>query len=93
MLAYGLLRLAAVQRGRDGAAEDASADQILAGTMEPVTVGDGPYRTAPPIMAVVDTSDTGDGPAHKLGLPFPLAMPVVWFLCLRARRRDPRTPV
>jgi hypothetical protein len=40
-VAYGLLRLAAIER-RPGAAE--AADRIFNGTHEPLPVGDGPYR-------------------------------------------------
>jgi len=44
ILAYGLLRLGAIARGRDGRTEDAAADRILAGSHSTLAVGDGPYR-------------------------------------------------
>jgi hypothetical protein len=44
IVAYGLLRLAAVMRGRAGKDEDADADRILAGAHTALAVGEGPYR-------------------------------------------------
>lgn len=41
--AYGLLRLAALDRAPDA---NAAADRILAGEIEPLPAGDGPYREA-----------------------------------------------
>ncbi len=57
VIAYGLLRLAAVQRGKAGAEEDAGADQILAGRLEPTPFGDSPYRVAAPVAP--------DAPPHE----------------------------
>ena len=56
VLAYGLLRLAAAERGRAGAAEDGEADAILDGTQVPSGIVDGPYRGA-------QTAATGSAPS------------------------------
>ncbi len=45
VLAYGLLRLAALERRAKGD-EDADADRILDGDHVPVAIADGPYRAA-----------------------------------------------
>lgn len=44
IVAYGLLRLAGVMRGRAGREEDADADRILEGSQSALAVGEGPYR-------------------------------------------------
>jgi hypothetical protein len=44
VIAYGLLRLAGVMRGRAGREEDADADRILDGAHSTLAVGEGPYR-------------------------------------------------
>ena len=58
VIAYGLLRLAAVERGRAGRDEDADADRILAGAHVPTEVGDGPYRATPAATAEAPTAAT-----------------------------------
>ncbi len=44
VVAYGLLRLSAIERGTPGASDGADADRILAGTHTSPAVDDGPYR-------------------------------------------------
>jgi hypothetical protein len=44
VIAYGLLRLGAIERGRGGAAEHAAADRILDGVRDDVKLDGGPYR-------------------------------------------------
>jgi hypothetical protein len=44
VVAYGLLRVAGVMRGRAGRDEAADADRILEGAHSAPTVGEGPYR-------------------------------------------------
>ncbi len=46
VLAYGLLRLSAIERGRAGASDGADADRILAGRHEAPQTTDGPYRAS-----------------------------------------------
>jgi hypothetical protein len=61
--AYGLLRLAALDRAPDA---DAAADRILAGEIEPLPAGDGPYREAdaPETHAAVIAEVESLGAAH-----------------------------
>lgn len=58
VIAYGLLRIAAVERGRGGETEDADADRILDGAHVPATIGEGPYRATPASTADVPTAAT-----------------------------------
>ncbi len=58
VIAYGLLRLAAVERGKVGASEDTDADRILDGAHVPTDLGDGPYRATPAGTADVPTAAT-----------------------------------
>lgn len=58
VIAYGLLRLGAVDRGRAGLDEDADADRILAGAHVPSDLGEGPYRATPAATADVPTEAT-----------------------------------
>jgi len=58
VIAYGLLRLGAVERGKPGASEDADADRILDGAHVPTDTGDGPYRATPAATADVPTAAT-----------------------------------
>ena len=51
VLAYGLLRLSAIERGRAGAGDGADADRILAGKHDAPSTIDGPYREAPTAAA------------------------------------------
>jgi hypothetical protein len=44
VIAYGLLRLAGVMRGRAGREEHADADRILDGAHSTLAIGEGPYR-------------------------------------------------
>ncbi len=44
IVAYGLLRLAGVMRGRAGREEDGDADRILDGSQSALAIGEGPYR-------------------------------------------------
>lgn len=44
VLAYGLLRLSSIDRGKAGASDGSDADRILAGKHTQPTVEDGPYR-------------------------------------------------
>ena len=44
VLAYGLLRLSAIDRGNAGASDGTDADRILAGQHSAPSVDDGPYR-------------------------------------------------
>ncbi|HEY5944896.1 MAG TPA: hypothetical protein VIV40_05365 [Kofleriaceae bacterium] len=44
IIAYGLLRIAAVVRGRAGREEDRDADRILEGAHSTLAFGEGPYR-------------------------------------------------
>jgi len=44
VVAYGLLRLSAIERGKEGAADGADAERILEGKHTSPSVDDGPYR-------------------------------------------------
>lgn len=58
VLAYGLLRLASIDRGRAGASDGADADRILAGQHTASTPEAGPYRAG--AAAPADGKATGD---------------------------------
>lgn len=61
VLAYGLLRLSAIERGRAGASDGADADRLLAGHHEAPATDDGPYRAG--VSAPLDPA-TGPGLAE-----------------------------
>jgi len=48
VLAYGMLRIAAAERGRAGAEERAAADRLVDGVHDLPPDGEGPYRTGAP---------------------------------------------
>jgi hypothetical protein len=58
VIAYGLLRIGAVERGRAGRDEDADADRILEGAHVPTEIGEGPYRATPASTADAPTAAT-----------------------------------
>lgn len=47
VLAYGLLRLSAIERGKAGASDGCDAERILAGEHEASATTEGPYRAGP----------------------------------------------
>lgn len=55
VLAYGLLRLASIERGAVGASDGRDADRILAGEHEAPTTTEGPYRAGPAAQTDVAT--------------------------------------
>lgn len=58
VLAYGLLRLSAIERGRAGASDGADADRILEGRHTAPSVEDGPYRAG--VTAPADAKTAAD---------------------------------
>jgi hypothetical protein len=55
VLAYGLLRLASIERGSSGASDGRDADRILAGEHEAPVTTEGPYRAGPAAQTDVAT--------------------------------------
>lgn len=58
VLAYGLLRLSAIERGRAGASDGADAERILEGTHSAPSAEDGPYRVG--VTSPADVKSAGD---------------------------------
>ncbi|MBA3458075.1 MAG: hypothetical protein H0T42_33640 [Deltaproteobacteria bacterium] len=60
VIAYGLLRIAAIERGSAGKGEDADAERILEGAHVAAEVGEGPYRASAVAPGAPTAATLGD---------------------------------